>query len=1025
MKKEIDVHPIPEENYSEFEDNIRKRKKKKSRQQNILSPENVESESGTTGHRDKKKKSKTITESTKDSTKKKKFKFISESVDMNVWGGDIKLQEHSDTALCDDESASSLQESEVIPSSLDSEIDHNTITVSKKKKKKQKSHEKDFLNVPQFRSMKKYVKQEFPIDWQAVAEYLDSENFNSSNGTAENTESDYHPDNQSLIMPTKNIDTILYGYEIPMDDEIGKITSDYTNSEKLKVKRKHRKKHKNKIDEIKTDPNEMVQMINYCDSQLDEEMVLKSEYQRMEPQSDSIPKKKSKKRETCNQGVIEDIPLIHSNPKLDQFLSSELLMGEAIPTTPRKQKREKLEEWDREYLSKSAISIPKAKRRRRLGDISVSGILRDYEQSIITSDVLTVQSLQTEPQEELSDGPQMENKSAIENPTPISQKYNRYYSIYKSDSDEPTSPKKCINGTSTNDYRTYSNEDTEVDVEENCRFPNQLANIENNTKTRKSTGGATDSDSDYSDELTRPVDGSMHSTRKTILDYFKSSKGAVSGSRNSISKRAQQIVEISSHKNDENTENVNKKSQTPPVSLQDNISEDHTRNIDNNNIKNEKTVMKIISQNSTKNGDFNNSKITKNNVEKNILNGNENSRDFDSELEISTPKEKVNSPRPIVQTNHTTGSQEKNYSEQDEPIVKTRSGRNFNNKSAVETTELEKEILKSLTIFLPFPIPPLHKTILYRKIPEDVQHLSIKSGAFSKDEDNVIMNNWKQFCDEHNLDVKPCAFFHVGRLKKIERIKFLQYISHGLDDRLPSRVFARFKKIYENMSIRRGRFSQKEDKEILRFMKEHGDSDYPFVNLAKILNRNNTAVLKRYETLTNTKNQSKLTWTADLSGKLIRRMMRIGKCERVEDLENLQLSTEQWNKLSRKMDMSVKKLRRGWKITVYPRLFSKASILEVKNKIFHLLKERKESDWRKVDWKEIAKHFVGFTPEKVYNLFRTLVNFHVPKNKQSDLGECLKVLNGFSIRQIKKFRRFVFKDGQLKYENEESEEDES
>ncbi|KAJ8985546.1 hypothetical protein NQ317_019929 [Molorchus minor] len=55
--------------------------------------------------------------------------------------------------------------------------------------------------------------------------------------------------------------------------------------------------------------------------------------------------------------------------------------------------------------------------------------------------------------------------------------------------------------------------------------------------------------------------------------------------------------------------------------------------------------------------------------------------------------------------------------------------------------------------------------------------------------------------------------------------------------------------------------------------------------------------------------------------------------------------------------------------------------------------KRNETDWKTINWKEIAKKFPGFSHANICSMFKMLVHYYIPRKKRSDLKECLRILN--------------------------------
>uniref|UniRef100_A0A6P7HEG3 Uncharacterized protein PF11_0213-like n=1 Tax=Diabrotica virgifera virgifera TaxID=50390 RepID=A0A6P7HEG3_DIAVI len=116
----------------------------------------------------------------------------------------------------------------------------------------------------------------------------------------------------------------------------------------------------------------------------------------------------------------------------------------------------------------------------------------------------------------------------------------------------------------------------------------------------------------------------------------------------------------------------------------------------------------------------------------------------------------------------------------------------------INASELSQ--LAELEIQLPRNnIPPLHQMARPSKLTDAETELAkkAKKGRFSKAEDEVLTKNWESFCESHNLTIRPSALFRLPRVMSIpEKIKFLQYLSTGLDDRNSHRIYQRFKALF-------------------------------------------------------------------------------------------------------------------------------------------------------------------------------------------------------------------------------------
>lgn len=75
--------------------------------------------------------------------------------------------------------------------------------------------------------------------------------------------------------------------------------------------------------------------------------------------------------------------------------------------------------------------------------------------------------------------------------------------------------------------------------------------------------------------------------------------------------------------------------------------------------------------------------------------------------------------------------------------------------------------------------------------------VEIKKGAFSKQESDLVMENFKEFCKRHDLPPNPAPFLKFNRvgsrlMSSEQRIHFGQYLARGLDNRLLSTVYRHF-----------------------------------------------------------------------------------------------------------------------------------------------------------------------------------------------------------------------------------------
>ncbi|KAJ8945949.1 hypothetical protein NQ318_016777 [Aromia moschata] len=304
-------------------------------------------------------------------------------------------------------------------------------------------------------------------------------------------------------------------------------------------------------------------------------------------------------------------------------------------------------------------------------------------------------------------------------------------------------------------------------------------------------------------------------------------------------------------------------------------------------------------------------------------------------------------------------------------------------------TEEDREKLNQIPIMITFQVCPLHSILTRASIPTAAQKaeikklkLEVKTGPFNKVENETIMENWRKFCEEYGFSGNPGAFVNFSRKLHQEQITgFLRYLGRGLENRMLHLIHARFKIMVQKSKTKCGRFSTEEDRKILEYFSE-SRSRHPFSDLAKILKRTKCSIAKRYEKLKEYQATSKtrVDWTPELMGKFLKHLKRITKCD-IGSLQHRPITLDEWKKLSEKMaPISIKKLRFAWENTIYPRLYANegVNLRKIKKKIIKMLIKQKETDWRTLNWKDIAKK----NPR-----------FYTVEEKQANLKDSLDYLN--------------------------------
>lgn len=122
------------------------------------------------------------------------------------------------------------------------------------------------------------------------------------------------------------------------------------------------------------------------------------------------------------------------------------------------------------------------------------------------------------------------------------------------------------------------------------------------------------------------------------------------------------------------------------------------------------------------------------------------------------------------------------------------------------------QTIRNLNIIIDWEVPVLH-TIETRltAVPSKKQtavidslNIEVKKGYFSEEESATIMKNFNAFCSQHDLPPDPRPFLKFKKgigscLKHAERVRFVQYLAKGLNNRLLCTVYRRF----QNMVVHR------------------------------------------------------------------------------------------------------------------------------------------------------------------------------------------------------------------------------
>ncbi|KAL3285314.1 hypothetical protein HHI36_019423 [Cryptolaemus montrouzieri] len=330
----------------------------------------------------------------------------------------------------------------------------------------------------------------------------------------------------------------------------------------------------------------------------------------------------------------------------------------------------------------------------------------------------------------------------------------------------------------------------------------------------------------------------------------------------------------------------------------------------------------------------------------------------------------------------------------------------------LDISHISREEVQQLDIVTPWSIPLMHRIAFYvSNHPSASQRrdlkaagLEPKTGKFTKDEDRQILQNWREFCEQHEWNednyepfLKGSFLSKRGVLGKNQLHKFVQYISHGLDDRLMYSVYSRFQRLFlSQKEWESGRFTSEDDRIILDYV-DSEKSNAPFVDLEDILKRSRKAILKRFQLLQSKRKlkSERVFWNKELTEQLMANIIEVTCSANLSELKYHQVTTQEWQKISKRMNISVEKLKRAWVYNFHPRFFNDKyvdKVAEAKKKLVDLISAR-YTDWREINWHELSKEFDDtFSNAKLCKLLKDMVSISVPPNKRTNLQEVIKYL---------------------------------
>lgn len=343
-----------------------------------------------------------------------------------------------------------------------------------------------------------------------------------------------------------------------------------------------------------------------------------------------------------------------------------------------------------------------------------------------------------------------------------------------------------------------------------------------------------------------------------------------------------------------------------------------------------------------------------------------------------------------------------------------------------EISDVDKEKLKNLRITLIHEVPPQHKVDFYagsraptyRQQKLFKKYGTLRKGFFSPHEDEIIQKNWKMFCQLHKWDkknVRPFLTFkykgkfYIDSLE--ERQKFLQFLANGLPWRTLCSVYWRFTNLYRNHICKR--YSPEEDEKILAYI-QHGstnENNYrKFSDLAKILKRTRHSIWIHYQYLKN-KNDikehdtlSQICWTLPLINRYIKKLLKITKCQNIQELKDAIIPKVIWEKLQTKLNINYKILKQFWVLQLHMQLFCPRTIYlnDIKIQLIEYMYLKGISSKREIVWSSLIKYFDGMTSAFLSKIFSNLIKENdVIKYKRRSFLDAIEYLYEKKIPEIK------------------------
>ncbi|XP_050423271.1 putative leucine-rich repeat-containing protein DDB_G0290503 [Adelges cooleyi] len=276
---------------------------------------------------------------------------------------------------------------------------------------------------------------------------------------------------------------------------------------------------------------------------------------------------------------------------------------------------------------------------------------------------------------------------------------------------------------------------------------------------------------------------------------------------------------------------------------------------------------------------------------------------------------------------------------------------------------------------------------------------SVKKGAFSKEEDDIIRYNWSQFQQEFNIKNRQ-QFIANGfemALARKQRFNFFRYLSQGLPHRLLYSVFTRFNKLFGDTEDRLD-FAEEEDKLITKVHKCNAIRE-KLSFLSVFLKRSTIQLCKRWGALKLIPFRAeRVDWTEDLRQKLFTNILLVTKTKNWRDLRKRTIVADEWKKIVKGLPPHVTFQRAigFWNFKLKNMLFTNTYLYycTLRLTVLEYLLELNPKKWTDINWPKLTKTlYPDLSRDFVHTLFHGWFKKRVPKELQMDTHKTLMYIS--------------------------------